>query len=96
MFVVEGAATGLDDDATATWSQRLVGTVRARAAADDEIVLQAGALLPERQVIVVTADRELRARLPEAAVAVGPTWLLGPLDVADARGDAPDPEAAAQ
>jgi 8-oxo-dGTP diphosphatase len=96
VFVVEGAATDLDGDPAQTWSQRLVHTVRARAAGDDEVVRQAHALVPVRQVVVVTADRELRARLPDAASAVGPTWLLARLDAADDRDDGPDATTATQ
>lgn len=44
---------------------------------DTEVVLRAAAAGPD--VLVVTADRGLRARLGDAAVA-GPGWLLGVLD----------------
>jgi 8-oxo-dGTP diphosphatase len=49
--------------------------VRARGSGDDEIVRQVKAAAPP--VLVVTADRELRARCEELGAAViGPRWLL--------------------
>jgi len=56
--------------------------VRAAGHGDDEIARQAGtAVLAGGPVLVVTADRELRARCETAGAAVtGPRWLLGQLD----------------
>lgn len=55
-----------------------VRVVRAVGHGDDEIVARALAAAPP--VVVVTADRGLRDRLPDGVVAVGPSWLQGVLD----------------
>lgn len=53
-----------------------IDVVAAPAVGDDEIVAIAARLVDEgRQVLVVTADRGLRARLPDAARIAGPGWL---------------------
>ncbi|MFI7586073.1 NTP pyrophosphohydrolase [Spongisporangium articulatum] len=55
-------------------------TVRAAAGSgDDEIVRVAEEWAPGADVVVVTADRGLRARLPSGVVAEGPRWLLDQL-----------------
>jgi 8-oxo-dGTP pyrophosphatase MutT (NUDIX family) len=55
-----------------------VVAVPAAGAGDEEIVNCAAAAADRRsQVVVVTADRGLRARLPGSAIAVGPRWLTG-------------------
>jgi rRNA-processing protein FCF1 len=58
-----------------------VDTVHAAASGDDAIVDAARARVAAGQeVTVVTADRELRARVEAAgATAVGPSWLLDQL-----------------
>jgi 8-oxo-dGTP diphosphatase len=73
VVVVEGAAAaGLDADA----AESHVRVVRAKGSGDDEIVRQAAET--PRPCLVVTADRELRARCEAAGAAVtGPRWLLG-------------------
>jgi hypothetical protein len=72
--VLEGQAR----DATAPAA---VGVVRATGSGDDAHVAEAAALTEAgRAVLVVTADRGLRARLPEAAAVTGPGWLLARLD----------------
>lgn len=55
--------------------QRLV-IVRADGSGDDTIAqVSADLVTTGEQVLVVTADRGLRARLPDAARTVGPGWL---------------------
>jgi hypothetical protein len=69
--VIEGAARA----ATAPDG---VEVVRAPGSGDDalaELAAQIG-----RDVLVVTADRGLRARLPADAAVAGPGWLLARLD----------------
>jgi len=59
-----------------------VRVVRAPGSGDDalvELVLD----LTERPLLVVTADRGLRDRLPADAAVAGPGWLLGELDRID-------------
>ena len=70
--VVEGAARGATDS-----HAQGVRVVAAPAAGDDSIVSEvADAARTTGPVVVVTADRELRARCAEhGAVAVGPRWL---------------------
>lgn len=65
--VLEGAALGAPD---------VAGVVvhRAPGSGDDEVVARAG---DGAGLVVVTADRGLVARLPEAAVVLGPRTLLG-------------------
>ena len=56
-----------------------VRVVRARGSGDDDVVACA-AELGGTPLLVVTADRGLRARLPAGAAVVGPGWLLERLD----------------
>jgi hypothetical protein len=54
-----------------------VEAVRATADGDSAIVAVAQDLLAEdRLVLVVTADRGLRARLPTLVLVAGPRWLI--------------------
>jgi hypothetical protein len=67
--VVEGQARRADAPAG-------VEVVEAPAVGDDEIVAIAERLVSEgRPVLVVTADRGLRVRLPAPARVAGPGWL---------------------
>jgi len=79
VVVLEGAAAARPADRPA---ERGVTVVRAAGHGDDEIARQAGAASQNGgPVLVVTADRELRARCEAAGAAVtGPRWLLGLLD----------------
>jgi len=72
VLVVEGAAATV-----AGTPDGQVRVVAAPAAGDDEIVRQAAApAAPAEGVLVVTADRGLRARVTRAGVdVVGPRWL---------------------
>ncbi len=72
-----GAATVTDSAvAESTVSDSTVRVVRAKGSGDDEIVRQAADTAGP--CLVVTADRELRARCEAAGAAVtGPRWLLG-------------------
>lgn len=67
--VVEGRAT----DATAP---RGIDLIRAPADGDTTIVeVAAAAADAGERVVVVTADRGLRARLPDSVTSPGPDWL---------------------
>jgi hypothetical protein len=58
-----------------------VRVVRAEGSGDDAIAAEADRLVAEgRSVLVVTADRGLRARLPAGTAVTGPGWLLKQLD----------------
>ena len=67
--VVEGQARAATDPAGIT-------VVRAHGSGDDAIAELAG----RRPVLVVTADRGLRARLPDGTAVAGPGWLRAQLD----------------
>ena len=57
-----------------------VSLVRAPADGDSAVVTTCRSVLDDGGVpVVVTADRGLRARLPEGAVVAGPRWLLDAL-----------------
>jgi hypothetical protein len=62
-----------------------VRVVSAPGSGDDTIVDEAERLVADgADVLVVTADRGLRARLPAGALVAGPGWLLRILDEVDA------------
>jgi hypothetical protein len=62
-----------------------VRVVSAPGSGDDTIVDEAERLVADgADVLVVTADRGLRARLPAGALVAGPGWLLRILDDVDA------------
>ena len=72
VVVLEGAAAAADTDGAAGQRLRIV---RARGSGDDEIARLAART--EGRRLVVTADRELRARCEAAGASVaGPRWLL--------------------
>ncbi|HVN10939.1 MAG TPA: hypothetical protein VMT69_02515 [Kineosporiaceae bacterium] len=55
-----------------------IDAVRATADGDAAVIALAADLLADRwPVLVVTADRGLRARLPSRVRVAGPRWLLG-------------------
>jgi len=59
-----------------------VRLVRASRDGDAAVVEACGTVLRDGGVpVAVTADRELRRRLPEGTVVAGPRWLLAALDV---------------
>ena len=59
--------------------------VRADGSGDDALAAVAAELAEgDDELLVVTADRGLRARLPGSAGVTGPGWLLGAVDRADA------------
>jgi hypothetical protein len=67
--VVEGAARSAS-------GPQMVFVVRAKNDGDSEIVEEARRLTAAgNAVLVVTADRALRRRLPEQSIIVGPDWL---------------------
>jgi hypothetical protein len=67
--VVEGAARDVG-------APHRVTLVRAEGSGDDALAASAARLAEEgRELLVVTADRGLRARLPERAAVTGPGWL---------------------
>jgi hypothetical protein len=59
-----------------------VELVRATGSGDDALVRWVGER-PGVGLLVVTADRELRGRLPEGTAVAGPAWLLAELDRID-------------
>jgi hypothetical protein len=62
-----------------------VRVVRAEGSGDDALAAVAADLAEgDDDLLVVTADRGLRARLPAAARITGPGWLLAAADRADA------------
>jgi hypothetical protein len=65
-----------------------VRVVRAEGSGDDALTAHAAELAGTgTPLLVVTADRGLRARLPAGAAVVGPGWLLAHLDaVAEGSG----------
>jgi hypothetical protein len=72
VVVLEGAAAPAADSGA---SEPLLALVVAARSGDDEIVRQAAGMPGSR--LVVTADRELRARCEAVGAAVvGPRWLL--------------------
>ena len=67
--VLEGAARRAE-------GPEAVSVLRAESDGDSEIVKETDRLTASGKVpLVVTADRELRRRLPEPALIVGPGWL---------------------
>lgn len=77
VVVVEGQAKG----ATVPTGLRVV---LAPGSGDDALVTVAHELVDAgRQVLAVTADRGLRARLPEGLAVAGPGWLRDVLDGMD-------------
>ncbi|RJK96292.1 NUDIX hydrolase [Vallicoccus soli] len=74
VVVVEGRAAAVEDVAG-------VEVLRAPGSGDDTV---AGAVVAGSAggLVVVTADRGLRDRLPDGAVAAGPRWLLDLVDAA--------------
>jgi hypothetical protein len=61
-----------------------VEVVRAQGSGDDALARRAGELAADGvALLVVTADRGLRARLPDGAAVAGPGWLLARLDEID-------------
>jgi len=76
VVVVEGAAAAPGGGAGPAQSDPQVRIVRAEGSGDDEIVRLVGEIAEPR--MVVTADRELRARCETAgAFLAGPRWLIG-------------------
>ena len=58
--------------------------VRAAGSGDDALVAAAEELVRAgADLLVVTADRGLRARLPDGVAVAGPGWLLEELDRID-------------
>lgn len=67
--VVEGAARAVEAPDGMT-------LVRAEGSGDDALVAAAERLVAQgRRLLVVTADRGLRARLPDGVPVAGPGWL---------------------
>ena len=79
VVVLEGQARDVDVPAPLV-------AVRAPGSGDDALAGTAAATGGD--LLVVTADRRLRTRLPGAAAVAGPRWLRGLLD--DAGNPAPD------
>jgi hypothetical protein len=65
-----------------------VTVVRAPGSGDDALAEHAAEIVRAgRAVLVVTADRGLRGRLPETVTVAGPGWLLEQLDRPAAGGE---------
>ncbi|MGY1681861.1 hypothetical protein [Geodermatophilus sp. SYSU D01176] len=80
--VVEGAARDVEAPAGVT-------PVRADGSGDDALAACAVRLTGEgRELLVVTADRGLRARLPAGVAVTGPGWLYDLLPAAPGEGPA--------
>lgn len=79
--VVEGAARAAE-------APTGVRVVRAEGSGDDALAAVAADLAgrPADGLLVVTADRGLRARLPAAARVAGPGWLLAAADATTGAG----------
>jgi 8-oxo-dGTP pyrophosphatase MutT (NUDIX family) len=76
--VLEGAAKAAATEAAVADTDGRLRVVRAAGSGDDQIAALAGSACGHR--LVVTADRELRARCVNAGAAVaGPGWLLAQL-----------------
>ena len=73
VVVVEGQARGVPHPEG-------VRLVRAPGSGDDALAGTAAALAGDDDLLVVTADRGLRTRLPGTARIAGPGWLLAALD----------------
>ena len=71
--VLEGAARA----AAAPQRSDLIEVVRADRDGDSAIVALADELAGHRALLVVTADRGLRQRLPLSVAVAGPNWLNG-------------------
>jgi hypothetical protein len=67
-----------------------VRVVRAPGSGDDALAASAAELADAGPLVVVTADRGLRARLPAGADVAGPGWLLERLDAIDTERRPPD------
>jgi hypothetical protein len=60
-----------------------IRVIRASGSGDDALAATAAELVAEgTPLLVVTADRGLRARLPEGTAVAGPGWLRAELDAA--------------
>jgi len=87
VVVVEGAARSAADPVDGHWADERVRVLAAPGAGDDAIVA-AVAAAGDGPIVVVTADRELRGRCEAlGAVAAGPRWLRGLIDVARGTSD---------
>ncbi len=81
--VVEGRAAAIVDEkgVSAAWWDALLDIHAALRDGDSEVVRQAAiSRTAGTQPVVVTADRQLRDRLPTQATTVGPSWLLNLID----------------
>jgi 8-oxo-dGTP diphosphatase len=90
VLVVEGAARDIGPGGAAAAGVRVVA---ARRSGDDSIVDVVESHEDGVSYLVVTADRELRARCTAAAAdVIGPRWLLDRLDRLDGAGRPDQPE----
>jgi hypothetical protein len=76
-LVVEGKARDIPQ------TDNGVRVERAPGSGDDKIADLVRDSAPSRRVVVVTADRGLRDRLPAGTGVAGPGWLLAQLDQID-------------
>jgi hypothetical protein len=80
--VVRGVVAVLEGKARDAHVPDGVVPVRATASGDDALVayVEDAAQSPDRRLVVVTADRGLRQRLPAIVQVLGPGWLRDRLD----------------
>ncbi len=87
VVVVEGAAWSAAEPLDGASAGRAV-RVQAAAGGGDDAIVAAVAAAGDGPIIVVTADRELRARCEAlGAIAAGPGWLRGLIDAARSTPD---------
>jgi hypothetical protein len=75
-FAVEEIVAVIEGQARTASDPTGVTVVRAQGSGDDAIA----ELAARRRCLVVTADRGLRARLPDGTPVIGPGWLRAQLD----------------
>jgi hypothetical protein len=85
---VDGVVAVVEGQAHAARAPDGVRVVRATGSGDDALASCATELAAAREsLLVVTADRGLRARLPERTPVTGPGWLLDAVDQLDRPGN---------
>jgi len=83
VVVVEGAARSAAEAVDGDSADERVRVLAAPGGEGDDAIVAAVAAAGDGPIVVVTADRELRARCEAlGAVAAGPSWLRGSIDAA--------------
>jgi hypothetical protein len=82
-LTVEQVAAVVEGQARDASAPEAIRVIRASGSGDDALAATADELAAEgTPLLVVTADRGLRARLPEGTAVAGPGWLQAALDAA--------------